>query len=102
MRARFEMSPSPDPWGGRQPPFERLAWDGDSGFFLDYELPSGEPVRAQLVPFDPGEHAESCQPRGAGVASPPRPAAARPPPLLPGGAVLRGRRRLSGSAAARV
>jgi hypothetical protein len=39
----------PDPWGGRQPRFERLEFDGQRGFFLVGQLVSGEPVRLQLT-----------------------------------------------------
>ena len=45
----FSDEPEPAPWGGRQPHFERLEFDGQRRFFLVGHLVSGEPVRVQLA-----------------------------------------------------
>jgi hypothetical protein len=45
----IEDPPDPGYWGGRQPHFERLEYDGPRKFFLVGHLASGEPVRVQLT-----------------------------------------------------
>ena len=44
------MAEDPCPWGGVQPKFDRLGYDGPARFFLIGRLASGEHVRVQLVP----------------------------------------------------
>jgi hypothetical protein len=50
MGARFEMWDAPNPWGNRQPKFERLERDGEDSYFVVYRLASGEETRVRLGP----------------------------------------------------
>jgi hypothetical protein len=40
--------PPPCPWGGVQPKFERLEYEGPRRFFLVGKLASNEPIRIRL------------------------------------------------------
>jgi hypothetical protein len=50
---RFEMrEPPDDPWGGRQPKFDRLVMRDARTFLIEGRLvPSGEPVTVRLGPL---------------------------------------------------
>lgn len=57
MDAWFERRDPDDPWGGRQPKFDRLVMHAADRFALAGRLASGERVEVPLGPFrwDGGE-----------------------------------------------
>jgi hypothetical protein len=44
--------PSPDPWHGRQPKYEKLVMRDSNRFYLETKLPSGEPISVRLGRFE--------------------------------------------------
>jgi hypothetical protein len=45
----FERRATDDPWGGRQPRYEKLVMIAPSGFALTARLPSGERIDVPLA-----------------------------------------------------